>query len=95
MSKHVAFEYGVAITFAALPSSKVMPKFGEGEIKNPEIHEAFYDALKNVADLKMYDRFRKKGWTSELAFETRDVLLPEIIKAISLAWLSSIPKEQK
>jgi hypothetical protein len=43
----------------------------------------------------MYDRFRKKGWTSELAFETRDVLLPEIIKAISLAWLSSIPKEQK
>ena len=92
MSKHVAFEYGVAITLAALPPSKVMPKFGEGELREPEIHEAFYDALKEVADLKMYDKFRKKGWNTELAFETRDVLLPAIIKAISLAWLSSLPK---
>jgi len=92
MSKHVAFEYGVAITFAALPPSKVMPKFGEGEMREPEIHEAFYGALKNIADLKMYDDFRKNGWNTELAFETRDTLLPEIIKSISLAWLSSIPK---
>ena len=92
MSKHVAFEYGVAITFAALPMSKVLPKFGEGEIREPEIHEAFYGALENVASLKMYDRFRKSGWNSELAFETRDVLIPEIIKAITLAWLSSLPK---
>ena len=92
MSKHVAFEYGVAITLAALPSSKVMPRFSDAELKEPEIHEAFYDALKNIAILNMYDKFREEGWTTELAFETRDILLPEIIRAITLGWLASVPR---
>lgn len=95
MSKHVAFEYGVAITLAALPPSKVTPKFSDAELKDPDLHEAFYDALKNIANLNMYSNFRHNGWNTELAFETRDVLLPEIIRAISLCWLSSIPKGKK
>ena len=94
MSKHVAFEYGVAITMSALPEKQVMPKITRAELKNPEIHQVFYSSLEKIASLDMYDRFRKNGWTTELALETKNILLPEIIKAISLAWLSSFPKEQ-
>ena len=93
MSKHIGFEYGVAITLTALPPSKVMPKLSEKDFENPDIEEVFYNSLRTVSSLDMYNKFRKKGWTTELAFETRDVLLPEIIKAISLCWLSSLPKK--
>lgn len=95
MSKHIGFEYGVAITLTALPGSKVMPKLSEKDFKDIDIHDVFYGSLKTVASLDMYDKFRNNGWTTELAFETRDVLLPEIVKAIALSWLSSIPEQKK
>ena len=95
MSKHIGFEYGVAITLTALPSSKVMPKITDEEFDDAEIHEAFYNALRTVASLDMYNKFRKKGWNTELAFETRDVLLPEIIKAVALCWYASLPENMK
>ena len=94
MSKHVAFEYGVAITLNGLPGKRVSPKNIETEVKHAEIHEAFYSALKKIADLDMYTKFRKNGWTTELAFETKNVLLPEIIKAIVLGWVSSLPEKK-
>ncbi len=94
MSKHIAFEYGVAVTMTALPPRRVMPKITEKEIKNAEIREAFYSALEKIAALDMYTRFRHSGWTTDLAFETKDILLPEIIKAIALCWLASIPKRK-
>jgi hypothetical protein len=92
MSKHIGFEYGVAITFAALPSKKTMPKLSKTELKHPDLKPAFYNSLKKVASLNMYDRFCKNGWTTDLAIETREILLPEIIKAISLCWLASLPE---
>ena len=95
MSKHIGFEYGVAITLTALPPSRVSPKISDEEFENAEIHEAFYSSLRTIASLNMYDKFRTNGWNTELAFETRDVLLPEIIKAISLGWMSSLPKGKK
>ena len=94
MSKHVGFEYGVAITLTALPGSKVTPKISDEELKNPDLKEAFYNSLKTVSTLNMYDKFRHNGWTTDLAFETRDTLLPEIVRAIALCWLASIPKKK-
>lgn len=91
MSKHVAFEYGVAITMTGLSSRHFRPKITMNEIENADLHEAFYSALKKVANLDMYTRFRYSGWTTDLALETKDILLPTIIKAIVLCWASSIP----
>ena len=95
MSKHIAFEYGVAITFAALPSQRTIPKISHAELAHPDLERAFYQSLKTVASLNMYDKFRKNGWTTDLAFETRDILLPEIIKAIALCWLASLPNQKQ
>lgn len=91
MSKHVAFEYGVAITMTALPNRSVTPKITRAETKKADLHEAFYQALQRIADLDMYTRFRRDGWTTSLALDTRNVLLPEIIRAIVLCWSASIP----
>lgn len=37
----------------------------------------------------MYERFRRDGWTTELAVETQNILLPEIAKAVVLGWYSA------
>lgn len=93
MSKHVAFEYGVAITMTALPDRVFAPKMTAEDFENIRLRKVFYDSLFKVSQLDMYTRFRKKGWTTDLAIETKNVLIPEIVRAISLAWASAIPKE--
>ena len=92
MSKHVAFEYGVAITMAALPERVVTPKLDKKELKNVDLKQAFYRSLERVASLNMYTRFLEQGWNTDLAFETKNILLPEIARAIALCWASSIPE---
>ena len=89
MSKHIAFEYGVAITITAIPDKIITPKITKAEFENAEIHKVFYDALDKIAKLNMYDRFCKLGWTTDLALETKRVLIPEIIKAVALCWYAS------
>ena len=92
MSKHVAFEYGVAITMTALPERVVTPKLDKKELKNVDLKQAFYRSLERVASLNMYTRFLEQGWNTDLAFETKNILLPEIARAIALCWASSIPE---
>ena len=96
MTKHIAFEYGVAYTISQIPMKRLAPKnIKNEEYKNPDYEQVFYTALDRVAALNMYDRFLQKGWNTELIVETREKLIPEIIRAISLAWASAILEANK
>ncbi len=92
MSKHIAFEYGIAITLTALRKKQVTPIISSQDFKTADLHEIFYTALKRVAKLDMYTRFCEKGWTTNIALEIKKVLLPEVIRAITLCWYSSLPQ---
>ena len=78
MSKPVAFEYGVAITMTALPEKTVTPKVDKKALLHVDIKAAFYDSLARISALNMYQRFLDQGWTTDLALETKNILLPEI-----------------
>ena len=96
MTKHIAFEYGVAYTISQIPMKRLAPKnIKNDEYKNSDYEKVFYTALDRVAALNMYDRFLQKGWNTELIVETREKLIPEIIRAISLAWASAILEANK
>ena len=91
MTKHIAFEYGVAYAIAPIPYKKMAPKdLTRDSLSAPDAKTAFYDSLEKIAKLKMYDRFLKKGWNTQLIIETREILIPEIVRAITLAWADSI-----
>lgn len=90
MSKHVAYEYGVAIIAAALPGRSLTPRIGRSEFQYVDPKKVFYESLAKVQDAKMYDRFRKEGWTTDLALDTKNLLLPEIVRAIALVWYSAV-----
>ncbi len=86
MTQHVAYEYGVAILAATLPQKSMMPKITIADFVDLDMKTTFYHSLDTIRKLDMYDNFRKNGWTTELAFETKNILLPEIVKVITLSW---------
>lgn len=91
MSKHVAFEYGVAIIATSLSGKLISPKINKGEFKNLDLKKEFYESLDKIHGINMYNRFIKSGWTAELALEVKNTLLPEVIKIIAIGWYSAIP----
>ncbi len=89
-SKHVAYEYGVALITAVSPRRALIPRVGRSEFQQVDPKQVFYESLGRVQAEKMYDHFRRDGWTTELAIATKEVLLPEIVRALSLIWYSAV-----
>lgn len=90
MSKHIAYEYGVLMITAPQTPAALKVKLTAADLENLDIEVLFLQAYELVRGLKIYDRFVAEGWTTELALETKDVLLPMIIKLITLGWYSAV-----
>ena len=90
MTKHIAFEYGVAYIIAPVGIKRLLPKIDRDTFKDIDIMKEFYTSLERIATLKMYDSFLETGWTTQLAIDAREILIPEIIRAITLGWASCI-----
>ena len=95
MTKHIAFEYGVALVAAAEPATKLTPKITKKDLENLDLKTEFYKSLEKIHNLDMYARFRHTGWNNELATESYKILLPEIVRMITLAWYSALPERTK
>jgi len=46
--------------------------------------------MHKIHAMNMYDEFIKKGWTRRLASKTKKMLVPEIIKIVTLAWYQAV-----
>lgn len=90
MTKHVAFEYGIAVIAATIPQKRLTPKIPKSDFKYIDPTTTFLASLNKVADLHLYDQFCVEGWTTPLALEVKNTLLPEVIRAITLIWYSAI-----
>lgn len=90
MSQHIAYEYGVTMIAATLPPKAFLPEITPADLEDVNIEHIFDKSLKLVKSLKMYERFCQDGWTTELALQTKEVLLPEIVKAVTLGWYSAV-----
>lgn len=88
---HLLFEAGIASAISPV-------KFKNCSITKEEIQKLseigytriFRESVNKVYKLKMYDEFGRSGWTWDLANETKKVLIPEIIKLVTLAWYQAI-----
>jgi hypothetical protein len=43
----------------------------------------------------MYEKFQKNGWTTTLAKQTNQILMPVIIRTVALAWLRAAEEARK
>lgn len=96
MTTHLGFELGVATTIAALKFEDTAPTHRSFVQVENEGYEVVFDViLQKVANLKMYEEFSRLGWTRHLAMQTKKVLIPEIIKAVTLAWYQAVILAEK
>jgi hypothetical protein len=54
------------------------------------LHETFRTSACFIADLDLYSRFYKYGWTIRLTQDVRWLLIPQLAKTVALAWLLSL-----
>lgn len=88
---HYTYEWGVASTIASEKFEESNPTKAEIEnLENVGFETVFLESLQRIAAMKMYDEFIVGGWTHDLAYKTRTVLIPEIIRVVCLAWYYAI-----
>lgn len=91
MTTHLGFELGVATTVAGHRFETSQPSDEEyGRVETEGFEAVFYDTLGEIAELDMYKEYSRSGWSRRLARQTRVVLAPLIIKAVTLAWYQAV-----
>jgi len=96
MTTHVAFELGIATTFATGGVQDITPSSNDFvRLKNDGFEPLFDDALHTIAGLQLYEEFSRSGWTRRLARDTRQLLMPEIIRMVTLAWYECVLRAEK
>jgi len=84
---HVLFEWGVATSIAAQRFDTSIPTDEEfNMIMTRDYADLYQEMVNEVAQLGMYEEFYKSGWNRHVVKETREMLIPCIIKAVTLAW---------
>ncbi|MEP6710371.1 MAG: hypothetical protein ABJA64_01495 [Candidatus Saccharibacteria bacterium] len=95
MTTHLGFEFGVSTTIATLRFDDAYPSESEYElVRNKGFERVFREMLQEIAAMNMYEEFTKLGWTRRLAQETKNTLMPLIIKAVILGWYEAIIKAE-
>lgn len=96
MTTHLGFELGVATTIAGLKFEDTAPKEKQYEaVRTDGFESVFKTILEHVDGLNMYDEFSRSGWTRHLATQTKKILIPEIVRAVTLAWYQAVVLAEK
>ena len=53
------------------------------------LDKVFLDAVHEIYRLNMYETFWKQGWTTKLARQTRQTLIPKICAVVMYAWYAA------
>ena len=90
MTTHTLFEAGVASTAKPLAFRQAAASEEDiDDLRKRGFRNTYIDMISAIDELKMYDRFKREGWTRALASQTTRTLLPTIIHAVELAWLEA------
>ena len=88
MTMHGGFEFGVASVVAYKKFPDGMPRIDDmSRIEDTDFRTYFIEQIKEVASLEMYENFAKHGWTTKLARQTNEQLMPLIIRTVTVGWL--------
>jgi len=87
LTTHWWFEFGVSTIILPLHFKDAMPTDADVEkIRSIGVIEWFKQAAQDIATLKIYDKYYRRGWTTQLAQQIRQQLAPIIVKTVTLTW---------
>ena len=84
---HVMFELGVATSIKTTrfnDTGLTYEWIKHADVKS--FDQVFLDAVNKIYALDMYHIFWNQGWSAKLARQTRETLVPEIIRIVTYAW---------
>lgn len=91
MTMHVAFELGIASVVSYQRFADGLPTPEDiARVQSSDFRKVYMEFVQQVFDMHMYDEFAQDGWTAALAWQTNHELMPLIIRAVVLGWLSAI-----
>ena len=91
MTMHVAFELGIASVVSYQQFADGLPTSEDiARTQSSDFRKVYMEFVQQVFDMHMYDEFAQDGWTAALAWQTNHELMPLIIRAVVLGWLSAI-----
>jgi hypothetical protein len=91
LTTHGMFEIGVATIIAPLGLSDALPNSQDlSNVYKIGPVEVFKRTAREIAILDMYERFRKKGWSTKLVIDVRNKLAPSISKVVTLFWYMAL-----
>lgn len=84
---HLYFELGVAISTKALLFENVKLSHKDRKIaQKGGIVPIYLNIAQEIYDLGMYDEFLQAGWTTKLARQVKNKLIPTIIHTVLMSW---------
>lgn len=87
MTAHGLFEIGVATLIAPMSFNSALPSESDiAAAQTAGLVEIFKRSAHDIASHDMFGRYQRKGWTTKLAVEVRQMLVPAIINTVTLAW---------
>ncbi|HEY1085446.1 MAG TPA: hypothetical protein VGE34_01840 [Candidatus Saccharimonadales bacterium] len=87
MTNHTLFEAGIAVAAKPLKFTRATLSQHDFDSLDAKGFLTVYGSMiKEIASLDMYEQFKQTGWTTRLAQQTTGVLLPTIVRAVTLAW---------
>lgn len=89
MSRHIAYEYGVLMIATPISPKTLSVRLVPEDLEAVNTEKMFCEAYDRVRQLDLYTRFNREGWTTDLALETKEILLPEMVRAVALGWYSA------
>lgn len=91
MTTHGLFEIGVSTIIAPLSMSEAIPKSRELKLIHQKgVVDWFKHAAREIAVLDIYERYRKKGWTTKLVYDIRHKLGPIMVQTVCLTWYCAL-----
>ena len=91
MTTHLNFELGIASAVATMRFDTLSFDPANFEVESVrDFDKRYQESIQRVHAMKMYEEFIIKGWTRHLARETKNTLVPEIIRLVMLGWVSAV-----
>lgn len=92
---HFLFEMGVATSILGHRyKEEIVTDADIAALSKHGYEQVFADILRDIVNLKTYERFARSGWTIRLGRTIHTKLIPLIVKAVTLAWYDAVLRSE-
>lgn len=90
LTSHAMFEAGAYTLIAPLKLKDGLPSHDQiTDVLSNGVITVFNDVASEIAEMDIYNRFCKIGWTQTISQSVRKEMAPRMVRMITLAWYSA------